>query len=196
MPADADRFRPADASHSREGFVVAARLTRQKRVDVVLRAVADLTARGVRVVVDVAGDGPERPSLERLAISLGVADRVRFLGMLPADRLAASLESAVGVVLPSEGEGYGLALVEGALCGCVPVGARSGGIPDLVEPGRSGLLFEPGDHAGLARILERLTAEPGLAARLGAEARAGALTRTAGPVADRLSELYGSLPRP
>jgi glycosyltransferase involved in cell wall biosynthesis len=195
MPADADVFRPGDGVR-RPVFLIAARLTRQKRVDVAIRALARLARQHETVAMEIAGDGPERFSLEGLARSLGVADRVRFAGLLPPEELAERMRSAGAVVLPSEREGYGLSLVEGALCGCALVGARSGGIDEIVEHEKTGLLFEPGDDVGLAAALDRLLRDAPLARRLGEEARGRALGRTAGPLADRLVALYrGIRPR-
>ena len=96
-------------------------------------------------------------------------------------------------MLPSVGEGYGLTLVEGALCEAPPIGSRSGGIPDLIEDGVTGLLFEPDDVAALAGAVTRLAEDSGLARELGRRARARAERATAGPLADRLEAVYASL---
>jgi glycosyltransferase involved in cell wall biosynthesis len=198
MPADGATFLPSGTARD-DGppeFVVAARLTRQKRVDVAIRAMALLPEGASAATLHVAGDGPERAALDSLARSSGLGDRVVFHGMMRPTDLAALLRRARAVVLPSVGEGYGLALVEGALCGAPPIGARSGGIPDVVEDGVTGLLFEPGDAPGLAAALGKLVADPGLARRLGARARVRALEATPGPLADRLAAVYRRLGRP
>jgi glycosyltransferase involved in cell wall biosynthesis len=193
MPADPATFHPGGGGE--EGppeFVVAARLTRQKRVDLAIRAMALVEAApGPRL--HVAGDGPERASLASLARSSGLGDRGVFHGMMEPEDLAALFRRSRAVVLPSVGEGYGLALVEGALCGAPGIGARSGGIQDLVEDGVTGLLFEPGRVEELAAALGRLAADPGLARELGERARARALLGTPEPLAERLAALYGRL---
>jgi glycosyltransferase involved in cell wall biosynthesis len=158
MPADAATFHPADGgARPDEGpaeFVLAARLTTQKRVDVAIRAMALVTDTTSPPILHVAGDGPERASLESYARSSGLGDRVVFHGMLAPCDLAALYRRARAVVLPSVGEGYGLTLVEGALCGAPPIGARSGGIavraggrpgalPGALEAGR-GCRVRPG----------------------------------------------------
>jgi glycosyltransferase involved in cell wall biosynthesis len=177
----------------RAGFLVAARLTAQKRVDVAIEAVARLRRERPEARLEIAGDGPERKRLEARAAELEVGDGVRFHGMVPGEKLARLYRTSLAVLLPSEQEGYGLTLVEGALCGTPAVGARSGGITDLVVPEETGLLFPPGDAAGLAAALRRLLDEPGLAGRLGAAARIAARERTAGPLADRLAGIYREL---
>ena len=119
MPADGDVFfPPAEASSSSSSspvFVVAARLTTQKRVDVAIEAFARATRLPAGAAMEVAGDGPERRRLEEIASRLGVADRVRFLGMLSPEDLAERFRASTAVVLTSVDEGYGLTLVEGAL---------------------------------------------------------------------------------
>jgi glycosyltransferase involved in cell wall biosynthesis len=192
MPADADVFRPAAGARA-PTFVIAARLTRQKRIDVAIRAIARVAAAHPAVTLLIAGDGPERRMLEALATRAGVADVVLFSGVLPPQELAGRLRTATAIVLPSEQEGYGLSLVEGALCECAPVGARSGGITDLIESEVDGLLFPPGDAAALATAIERLATDEALARRLGGKARERALLRTAPPIADRLAGAYASL---
>jgi glycosyltransferase involved in cell wall biosynthesis len=93
---------------------------------------------------------------------------------LPAAGVAAALDEATVLVLPSRSEGMGRVLVEAFCRGRAVVGSRVGGILDLVEDGRTGLLVEPGDSAQLADALSLVLAEPELAAKLGAAARAAA----------------------
>src|SRR6185436_7465257 len=81
-------------------------------------------------------------------------------------------------VFPSQFEGLGISLVEAAACGLACIGSRTGGIVDVIEHGRSGLLTEPGDVAGLTDAILRLARDPGARAALGAEARAGASTKS------------------
>src|SRR6185436_16448175 len=80
-------------------------------------------------------------------------------------------------VFPSQFEGLGISLVEAAACGLACIGSRTGGIVDVIEHGRSGLLTEPGDVAGLTDAILRLARDPGARAALGAEARAAARAR-------------------
>jgi glycosyltransferase involved in cell wall biosynthesis len=196
MPADPTVFRPGDAEReapSSARFVVAARLTAQKRVDLALRALARVRQRGLLVRLDIAGDGPERARLSSLARSLGLEGSVLFHGVLSPPELAQLFRQSAAVVLPSEREGYGLVIVEGALCGIPAIGARSGGIEDLIESGATGLLFRPGDVEELASALERLATRFDEARRMGAEACRLAQARTPEPIAERLAGLYGRM---
>jgi glycosyltransferase involved in cell wall biosynthesis len=94
------------------------------------------------------------------------------------------------VLLPSEHEGYGITVIEAALCGVPAIVARSGALPEIVESDRSGLVVEVGDVDALARAMTRLAQEPARAHQLGEGARAAAQSRTSGPLADRLAGVY------
>lgn len=114
---------------------------------------------------------------------------------LPAPQLAAALDRAWVLVLPSQSEGFGRVIVEAARRGRATVGTRVGGIPDLVEDGVTGLLVEPGDVDGLAGALERILADRHFAERLGSAARVAAEPWIASPeeFATRVRELVDSV---
>lgn len=118
----------------------------------------------------IAGDGTERPAIEREVATRGLEARVRFLGWcsdLP------SFYSAIDVVaLSSTNEGTPVALIEGMAAGRPVVATRVGGVPDLVEDGRTGLLVNAGDPAALAAALERIAGDMNLRESLGRAARA------------------------
>jgi glycosyltransferase involved in cell wall biosynthesis len=141
-------------------------------------AVGHLRRRGVDVGVLFVGDGPDRPMLEKRAADEGVADLVRFAGLLPRGEVAARLSRTSAVVAPSvptrEGkrEGIPVVLMEAMAAGRPVVSSRLSGIPELVEDGVSGLLTAPGDALAIADALERLASDPSLRRRLGDAARA------------------------
>jgi len=204
MPADGDVFRPAapgaggdaaagEAAAGATRFVTAARLTAQKHVDLAIGALAELARQGRDVHLDVAGDGPERARLETAARGLDVAGRVHFHGMLSPERLAELYRGATAGILCSEGEGYGLTVVEAALCGTPSVGTRSGGLGDVIDDGVTGVLVPPRDRTALASALARLADDPERRERLAVAARDRARIVTAAPIADRLAALYDEL---
>lgn len=143
------------------------RLHRQKGVDVLLRAFT--TVPGATLVL--AGDGPDRGSLERMAHELGLRSRVRFLGFVPHDRVPALLRSADVLVMPSRYEELGTAMVEGMYAGLPVVASDTGGVPELVEHDGNGLLVPPGQPAPLADAVNRLLADRELAGRFGSRGR-------------------------
>jgi phosphatidyl-myo-inositol dimannoside synthase len=150
--------------------------------DMVIRAMPLILVRVPMAQYVVVGDGPLRRYLERLAVSLDVASAVRFVGPASDDEVDAWYRRCEVFVLASResgvsggAEGYGIALVEAGLRGKPVVGGRSGGIPDAVIDGETGILVDPLDPADIADAVTRLLTEPQLAARLGRDGRRRAL---------------------
>jgi glycosyltransferase involved in cell wall biosynthesis len=127
-----------------------ARLDEQKGLPVLLRAAADLP--GVDFVL--AGEGPERTSLEALAGEMGIADRVHFLGY--RDDISQLLAACDVFALPSLYEGSSLAVLEAMAAGRPVVSSAIGGTDELIDDGADGLLISPGDATGLADALRHL----------------------------------------
>ena len=193
MPADSDQFSIKPSAGTRRDFVVAARLVRQKRVDVAIRGLAHARTQGVHASLHVLGDGPERGRLEVLTKDLGCHDSVHFHGFQSPDRLADWFRSALAVVLCSQDEGYGLVLVEAALCGTPGIGVKSGAIPENILDGRSGWLADAGDWKGIGNAMRSAVLEPSIAVARGMLARERALGATAQPLAEKLAGIYRQL---
>jgi len=172
------------------GIVTVGRLSAQKRIPLLLEAVAQLRATGRGLPLTIVGDGPERPALERRAAELGVADSVRFLGEVPPARIPDVLGDADVFAFPAIGEGLGLAAAEALMLG-VPIVAThdGGGITDIVPSNGAGRLVQP-DAREFARALRELADTPD-SRRLAAEAGA-ALRRRFDPaaVAERFEGVY------
>jgi teichuronic acid biosynthesis glycosyltransferase TuaC len=152
-------------------MVTVAHLVARKRHETVLRALARLDP-ARRPEYLIIGDGPCRERLERLAAELEVADRVRFLGQLPNPEAVARAAGCDLFVMPGVEEPFGVAFVEAMAAGLPAIGARGeGGPEDIAAAGPGMVLVEPGDAAGLAAVIERLSADRAELARLGAAAR-------------------------
>jgi len=123
-----------------------------------------------RVRVVLAGNG-EHEELKRRIAKHRLGGCVQVHGWLDAERRDALLASAEAFVLPSHAEGLPMALLEAMAWGLAPIATPVGAIPEVIEPGASGLLAAPGDISALARAIERLALDRGLRARLGAAAR-------------------------
>jgi glycosyltransferase involved in cell wall biosynthesis/CelD/BcsL family acetyltransferase involved in cellulose biosynthesis len=140
-------------------------LREEKAVHLLVRAAAQLVPEFPALKVVVAGDGPELAGLQSLAAELGVADAFRWLGMREdVPRVLGVLDVAV---LSSIWEGSPLSVMEFMQAGKPVVATRVGGVPELVEHERTGLLVEPGDPAGLAGAIGRLLRDREFAAEAG-----------------------------
>ena len=188
MPADTRAF--ARTSRGGGGIVTVGRLSPQKRIPLLLEAVALLRASDRALPLTVVGDGPERPALERRAAELGIADQTRFLGAVPPARVPDAIGDADVFAFPAVGEGLGLAAAEALMLG-VPVVAThdGGGVTDIVPPNGGGRLVRP-DARDLAEAIAELARDPDRR-RLAAEAGA-ALRRRFEPaaVAERFEAVY------
>lgn len=151
--------------------ITVSRLIPSKGIADLLEALALLAARGLDVHWRAVGDGPQRQELEERARTLGIAGRVHFTGFRPPEELPAFLAEADLFALPSHSEAAGIAALEAMASGLPVVAARSGGVPELVVDGETGLLVEPAHPEELAAAIERLCAEPAAAAAMGRKGR-------------------------
>jgi glycosyltransferase involved in cell wall biosynthesis len=146
-------------------FLFVSRLTRLKRADLVVRALA--TADGAGVPAIIAGEGEERAALERLASELGVANRVTFLGRLGEDQLLEHLARCRAVVFPPFQEDYGFVTAEAFASRKAVLTCRdSGGPAELVRDGVNGFVTDPTPES-LGRAIRRLADDAPLAERMG-----------------------------
>jgi len=149
-------------------FLFVSRLTRLKRAELLVRALATPAAEAIRLVI--AGDGEERPMLERLAADLGVADRIRFTGRVSDEQVLDELATCRAVCFPPSQEDYGFVTVEAFASRKAVITCRdSGGPAELVQDGVSGFVCEPGPEA-LALAMSRLAGDAALAERMGSAA--------------------------
>ena len=156
-----DVFSRDDRAPRQGDLVFVGRLTNEKGVGRLLAALGLLAARGVRVGLTIVGDGPEAPALRRQVEAGGLADSVRFAGWQVGAALVGTLNRHRVLVLPSVcEETFGVAVLEGLACGCVPLVTRSGGLPEAV--GDCGVVVARDDAVALANGIERLLADDDL----------------------------------
>jgi len=155
-----------------------ARLVPMKGHDVVIEALPALVARHPGLVYLIVGDGPHRAALEHLAIERGVSASVRFAGVVPRPELSAHYALATLFVQLSRRtaeydglEGFGLTFLEAASQGIVCIAGRSGGAPEAISDGVSGVLVTPEDPAAFASEAGRLLSNPADLRRLSEGAR-------------------------
>jgi glycosyltransferase involved in cell wall biosynthesis len=171
------------------------RLIDEKRVDLLLQAVALLCRREMPVRCAIIGDGPERAALEAAPARLGIADGVvRFLGRVPDSDVARHLRAARILVMPSLREGYGLAVAEAQAAGAVPVVVRGpfSAASELVHDAVDGLVVDATAEA-LADGIGALLLDPARRERMASAARETGAGRSWDAVAERTEQLYRAL---
>jgi glycosyltransferase involved in cell wall biosynthesis len=146
-----------------------------KGLDVLIDAMARVRAALPRAVCLLAGDGPMRAALESRVHARGLAEAVRFLGM--RDDVLALLSASDLFVQPSLVDALPTSVMEAMVAGLPVVATRTGGIPEMIEDGRTGVLVAPGDPVALTGAISGLLRDPERAHRLGANARQDALDR-------------------
>lgn len=178
-------FRPGiDASGVRAKYgllggpwlLTVARLEWHKGIDTMMKALPAVRAAHPSARYAIAGVGDRLPQLERLAQELGLGDAVRFLGAVTDEELPALYNAADLYVGASRRhdllvEGFGISLVEASACGLAVVGGRSGGVPDAVREGETGILVDPDDPRAVAAGVNELLANPERRKQLGAAGR-------------------------
>lgn len=130
-----------------------------KGIDVLLRASKALLSEDQSLRMVLAGDGPSRRDLEELADSLGIREQTEFLGQQPHDEIVRLLHGCDVLAVPSREESFCLAVLEAMICRKPVVASAVGGIPEIVEHEKSGILVEPENVEGLAQALRRVLAD-------------------------------------
>ena len=185
LGTDPHRFRPGlDGSATSERYglengrwlITVARVAAHKGIDTVLRVLSLLGSEFPDLRYAVVGSGANLAEYQALARTLGVDQRVRFLTSVPDSDLPGLYNSAslyMGVSRPVELmiEGFGISLSEASACGLPVIGSRSGGIPDAVRDGETGLLVDATSVEAVAGGVRRLLRDRELSHRLGAAGR-------------------------
>ncbi len=189
---DVARFRPAPRREASAAFrfILVGRLEPRKGVDVGIEALAHIP----HAALDIVGDGAERPRLEELARSLGVRERVHFLGRLSDPRGA--LAAADAALCSSREEGLGIALLEAMAMELPVVGFAVGGVPEIVQDGETGWLCDPASATALATCMRDAMTDRAHVQALGRSARRLVTTRfSLDRMCEGYRELYASIRR-
>ncbi|HEX8231052.1 MAG TPA: glycosyltransferase family 4 protein [Chloroflexia bacterium] len=174
-------------------ILYAGRLVRWKGVEYLIKAMTEIVPENT--VLWIAGEGEYGPVLQKMAAELGVDDRVRFLGRLGQDELAALYRNCAMLVATSfVNETFGMALCEAMACGTPVVASDFGGFREVVVEGETGFRVSPQDPRDLAVKITALLASPQLRDRMGQAGRRRVLDMFSWKaVADRLEEVYRCL---
>ncbi|MBM3716212.1 MAG: glycosyltransferase family 4 protein [Actinobacteria bacterium] len=157
---DRSNYRPDLSPRDRNRILFVGRLTTEKGIDVILRALAQLDP-ALDATFDVVGGGDQRKNLENLAAQLGVSERVTFHGHASEEELRSLYSRASVFAIASIAELQSIATMEAMASGLPVVAADAVALPHLVHHGENGYLFTPGDaDDAAARLTDVLTASP------------------------------------
>jgi len=191
MPVATEKFAPGTARENNR-LLFAGRLNSQKGLHHLLHGLA---AAKTVAHLDVVGEGSAGDELRALASTLGVADRVTWHGQLDQQSLVRHYQRATALVVPSTDEGLGLVAAEALLCETPVIAFRSGGLVDVVQHDRTGILVNPGDTSQMAAAIDSVVADP---AHMQALARAGRIyvhsAFSPASAATRYLDIYKGLP--
>jgi glycosyltransferase involved in cell wall biosynthesis len=188
MPVATELFSPGGTRETNR-FLFVGRLSAQKGIAALIDALAKMRH---PASLDVVGDGPLGAELKARASSLGIADRIRWLGQLPQPKLTELYRRATALVVPSTDEGLGLVAVEAQLCETPVIAYDSGGLTDTVQHDRTGLLVPPGNVDALAHALDTLLERDDRGGDLG---RAGRMVALAGFAPESAARRYAGIYR-
>jgi glycosyltransferase involved in cell wall biosynthesis len=149
---DAALYTPSFAQRTANTIVFVGRVSGEKHIDVLLRAVAAMDP-ALEVNLEIVGGGDQMNQLKQMSKDLGIADRVNFSGYVTDEQLRAALTRATVFAMPSIAELQSIATMEAMASALPVVAANAMALPHLVHDGENGYLFEPGDAADLAAKL-------------------------------------------
>lgn len=150
-------------------FVMVGRLSREKDIPTVLRAIVELQSREHAIRIIIFGEGPDRDVLESLASELGVKNYVFFWGY--CDCIGSIMSAFRGLIISSLTEGAPLVVLEAMRAGIPVIATRVGGLPEMVVDGKTGSLVQKSNPRQLADAIARLAADESLASELGSAGR-------------------------
>jgi glycosyltransferase involved in cell wall biosynthesis len=156
-----------------------------------VRAFSHATSDRRHAFMLIAGDGPGRAAVERIAQETGSADRVVLAGAIPPAEIATYMRASDAFVIDTAFESFGTSAVEAMAAGLPVIGTRSGALPEMVEDGRTGLLSRFGDVASMANDMRRVMTNPELRDHLRAEARRSAASFDWSSIAEQYTAGYG-----
>jgi glycosyltransferase involved in cell wall biosynthesis len=166
------------------------RLSEEKRVDVLLDAVAEMKS---DAHVALMGTGPAEADLRAQVERLQIGDHVSFLGYVRDADLLSLRRSSELFVIPSEADLQSLATMEAMACGLPVIAANSYALPELVHHGENGFLFQPGNSQELAAKIDLLLADAPLRTKMGARGLQIIATHDRVRILDQWEDIYRRL---
>ncbi len=190
MPVDLTKFTAQAAIRALPArLLFVGRLNAQKNPTVLVRALAELPD---AIHLDVVGDGPDAGMLRALGAQLGTAHRIAWHGEQPRHAMPAFYAQASCTLVPSREEGFGMVAAESLSCETPVIATRSGGLPDIVRDGESGMLLDSfDDAASWSAAIRAIIHDPARHAAMGAIGRAQMMALVSpAAVAERYRDVY------
>ena len=166
------------------------RLSEEKRIDVLIDAMAKITSKAHLALV---GTGPIGGELRAQVERLHLQERISFLGFVQDEDLLLLRRTADLFVIPSEAELQSLATMEAMACGLPVIAANAWALPELVHPEENGFLFQPGNSNELAKCIDVLANDTAMKQRMGEESLRIISKHDRGKVLEEWEELYRRL---
>jgi glycogen synthase len=163
---DVQSYTPTPLPTDAPRLLCLGRLATQKGFDLALTAFASIVERWPHARLVLAGDGHARPALEQQTAQLGLTHAVDFLGWVVPEKVPALINTATVIVMPSRWEGFPTVALQAAFLARPVVATRVGGLPEIVEHQRTGLLVEEEDSTALAKAIMFLLEHPTTAAHM------------------------------
>lgn len=170
---DFSEFKYRQEKRVKNRIIAVGRLEKKKGYDFLLRAVPELSRRGIDIEVQLVGDGSETVSLKALAEKLEITDRVIFTGLLKFNEVKELMSQATLLVHPSSalGDGVPNVIKEAMALGTPVVSTKIAGIPELIVDGKCGIIVTPGDLKELVDAIEKMVLDASMRSKFAKEAR-------------------------
>ena len=190
---DTDIFVPTVRGNRKPSLVYMGRLSYEKSIDVVIKAFKIILDKLPDLRLSIVGDGPERASLEKLTVLLGIESKVNFLGVKRGADLVRALQDNDIFLTASASENMPLSIIEAMATGLPVIGVNALGIPEIVRNGENGFLVQPNSPDEMAKVTLKLLGDKVLLEKLGKGANSSAQNYSRGKVAEKLETLYTKL---
>ena len=169
------------------------RLAPQKGFDILLRACAEVFKHDTTHDLILAGDGPERAALTKLAEELQISNRVHFFGPAPRETTVRLFAGCTFLVTPSRLEAMGIVNLEAMAAGKAIISSRVGGVPEIVDDGRNGVLVTPESVTELSQAMVALLTDPARREKLAEAGRMRAMEFDWSRINEQFRRIYSSL---
>ncbi len=151
---DTKTFYLSSSPNGKSDIIFVGNFIERKGLDLLIKSFKKISMKSPDVNLKILGNGPIKSKIQLMVNELELNNRVKFMDQVSNTEIATIIQNSRLLCLPSREEGFGVVLIEALACGVPVVGARTGGIIDIIKSEEIGLLFEPGDANDLAFKLQ------------------------------------------